>query len=173
MRIPSRERGGLIGTDCRAGPYHCLDGRSQQRRACAAQDVLDHALTDGQGIPLIYQCGQPFYADGMVGWSGLTANPGSSPAGASAVTRSPQQARRPPNRRTWVTSSLIGSKVQYSVCKPLYALQSRIKCFTRIKCFIGHLKEQRRIATQFDKSVTSFLGFVLLGMHYSLDQVCP
>jgi hypothetical protein len=101
------------------------------------------------------------------GWSGRTANLGSSPAGASAVTRSPQQARRPPNGRTWVTSSLIGSKVEHSVCKPLYALRSRIKCF------IAHLKEQRCIATQFDRTATSFLGFVLLGMHSSRDQVCP
>jgi transposase len=48
-------------------------------------------------------------------------------------------------------------KVQYSVSKPLYALRSRIECF------IGHLKEQRRIATRYDKLATSFLGFVLLG----------
>jgi transposase len=48
-------------------------------------------------------------------------------------------------------------KVQYSVSKPLYALRSRIEC-----C-IGHLKEQRRIATRYDKLATSFLGFVLLG----------
>ena len=34
--------------------------------------------------------------------------PCSSPAGAVAVTRSPQQAQRPPNSRTWVTSGLIG-----------------------------------------------------------------
>ena len=31
--------------------------------------------------------------------------PGSSPGGASAVTRSPQQAQRPPNRRTWPITS--------------------------------------------------------------------
>ena len=48
-------------------------------------------------------------------------------------------------------------KVQYSVSKPLYALRSRIECF------IGHLKEQRRIATRYDKLATSFVGFVLLG----------
>ena len=48
-------------------------------------------------------------------------------------------------------------KVQYSVSKPLYALRSRIECF------IGHLKEQRRIATRYDKLATSFIGFVLLG----------
>jgi transposase len=48
-------------------------------------------------------------------------------------------------------------KVQYSVSKPLYALRSRIECF------IGHLKEQRRIATRYDKTASSFLGFVLLG----------
>jgi len=33
----------------------------------------------------------------------------------------------------------------------------------RVECFIGHLKEQRRIATRYDKTATSFLGFVLLG----------
>jgi len=48
-------------------------------------------------------------------------------------------------------------KVQHSVSKSLYTLRSRIECF------IGHLKEQRRIATRFDKTSTSFLGFVLLG----------
>lgn len=47
--------------------------------------------------------------------------------------------------------------VQYSVSKPFYALRSRIECF------IGHLKEQRRIATRYDKTASSFLGFVLLG----------
>jgi transposase len=48
-------------------------------------------------------------------------------------------------------------KVQYLVSRPLYALRSRIECF------IGHLREQRRIATRYDKTATSFLGFVLLG----------
>ena len=48
-------------------------------------------------------------------------------------------------------------KVQHSVSKPLYALRSRIECF------IGHLKEQRRVATRYDKTASSFLGFVLLG----------
>jgi len=48
-------------------------------------------------------------------------------------------------------------KVQHSVDKKIYALRSRIECF------IGHLKEQRRIATRYDKTASSFLGFVLLG----------
>lgn len=48
-------------------------------------------------------------------------------------------------------------KVQYSVSKQVYALRSRIECR------IGHLKENRRIATRYDKTATSFLGFVLLG----------
>jgi transposase len=48
-------------------------------------------------------------------------------------------------------------KVQHSVSKPLYKLRSRIECF------IGHLKEQRRIATRYDKTAASFLGFVSLG----------
>lgn len=48
-------------------------------------------------------------------------------------------------------------KVQHTVGKRLYALRSRIECF------IGNLKEQRRIATRYDKLATSFLGFVLLG----------
>ena len=48
-------------------------------------------------------------------------------------------------------------KVQHSVDKSLYALRSRIECF------IGHLKEQRRVATRYDKTASSFLGFVLLG----------
>lgn len=48
-------------------------------------------------------------------------------------------------------------KVQHSVNQKIYALRSRIECF------IGHLKEQRRIATRYDKTASSFLGFVLLG----------
>jgi hypothetical protein len=48
-------------------------------------------------------------------------------------------------------------KVQRSVGKRLYRLRSRIECFN------GHLKEQRRIATRYDKTATSFPGFVLLG----------
>jgi transposase len=47
-------------------------------------------------------------------------------------------------------------KVQHSVSKCLHRLRSRIECF------IGHLKEQRRIATRYDKTASSFLGFVLL-----------
>ena len=39
--------------------------------------------------------------------------------------------------------------VQYSVSQPLYALRSRIECF------IGHLKEQRRIATRYDRTARS------------------
>ncbi len=43
--------------------------------------------------------------------------PGSNPAGASAVTRSPQQAQRPPNRRTSVTSGLAwGSSMRSYTC---------------------------------------------------------
>jgi len=48
-------------------------------------------------------------------------------------------------------------KVQSSVNKRVYKLRSRIECF------IGHLEEQRRIATRYDKTSSSFLGFVLLG----------
>ena len=48
-------------------------------------------------------------------------------------------------------------KVQHSVSKPLYRLRSRIEHF------IGHLKEHRRIATRYEKTTSSFLGFVLLG----------
>ena len=48
-------------------------------------------------------------------------------------------------------------KTQHTVTQWLYALRSRIE-----RC-IGHLKEMRRIATRYDKTATSFLGFVLLG----------
>ena len=55
----------------------------------------------------------------------------------------------------------------YSVNKPLYALRSRIECF------IGPLKEQRRVATRYDKLATSFVGFVLLGCVRIWGEVCP
>jgi transposase len=48
-------------------------------------------------------------------------------------------------------------KVQYTVDKRLSALRSRIECFS------GHLKEMPRIATRYDKTASSCLGFVLPG----------
>jgi transposase len=48
-------------------------------------------------------------------------------------------------------------KLLHSVSKRLYALRSRIECR------IGHLQEPRRIATRYNKTASSFLGFVLLG----------
>lgn len=47
-------------------------------------------------------------------------------------------------------------KVQHSVDKPLYTLRARIECF------IGRLKNYRRIATRYGQTRTSFLGFVPL-----------
>jgi transposase len=47
--------------------------------------------------------------------------------------------------------------VQYSVDKLLYALRARVEHR------IGHLKEQRRIAMRYDKTESSFVGFVLIG----------
>jgi transposase len=46
--------------------------------------------------------------------------------------------------------------VQPSVDKPLYALRARIECF------IGKRKNHRRVATRYDQTGTSFLGFVPL-----------
>ena len=44
--------------------------------------------------------------------------PGSSPAGASAVARSPRQAQRPPNKRTRVTSGRTGGNSMRSwICR--------------------------------------------------------
>ena len=48
-------------------------------------------------------------------------------------------------------------KVRHSVDRRLYALRSRIECF------IGKLKNNRRVATRYDHTASSFLGFVLLG----------
>ena len=48
-------------------------------------------------------------------------------------------------------------KVQHTVNKQLYALRARIECF------FSKLKNQRRVATRYDQTSTSFLGFVLLG----------
>jgi transposase len=47
--------------------------------------------------------------------------------------------------------------VQHSVEKALYALRARVE-----HC-VGHLKEQRRIATRYDKTASSYIGFVLVG----------
>ncbi len=47
-------------------------------------------------------------------------------------------------------------KVQHSVDRRLYALRGRIECFT------NRLKNSRRVATRYDHTASSFLGFVLL-----------
>jgi transposase len=46
--------------------------------------------------------------------------------------------------------------VQHSVRRPLYALRSRIECF------INRLKNSRRVATRYDQTADSFLGFATL-----------
>jgi transposase len=47
--------------------------------------------------------------------------------------------------------------VTYSVHKALYALHARVE-----HC-VGHLKEHRRIATRYNKTESSYVGFGLLG----------
>ena len=47
-------------------------------------------------------------------------------------------------------------RVQHSVNRPLYALRNRIERF------INRLKDSRRVATRYDHTDESFLGFVLL-----------
>ena len=46
--------------------------------------------------------------------------------------------------------------VQYSVNQRLYAMRNRIERF------INRLKNSRRVATRYDHTATSFLGFILL-----------
>ena len=46
--------------------------------------------------------------------------------------------------------------VQHSVSRPLYALRSRIECF------VNRLKNRRRVATRYDQTADSFLGFATL-----------
>ncbi len=48
-------------------------------------------------------------------------------------------------------------KARHSVDRRLYALRSRIERF------INKLKNSRRVATRYDHTASSFLGFVLLG----------
>ncbi len=47
-------------------------------------------------------------------------------------------------------------RVQHSVDRSLYALRNRIERF------INRLKNSRRVATRYDHTASSFLGFVLL-----------
>lgn len=47
-------------------------------------------------------------------------------------------------------------RIQHSVSRPLYALRSRIECF------INRLKNSRRVATRYDQTAESFLGFAAL-----------
>ncbi len=46
--------------------------------------------------------------------------------------------------------------LQHYVSRPLYALRSRIECF------INRLKNSRRVATRYDQTADSFLGFAAL-----------
>ncbi len=47
-------------------------------------------------------------------------------------------------------------RIQHSVSRPLYALRSRIECF------INRLKNSRRLATRYEQTDDSFLGFAAL-----------
>nr|WP_277755323.1 transposase [Pseudoroseomonas oryzae] len=47
-------------------------------------------------------------------------------------------------------------RIQHSAQRPLYALRNRIK-----RC-INRLKNCRRVATRYDQTASSFLGFVQL-----------
>ena len=47
-------------------------------------------------------------------------------------------------------------RVQHCVSRPLYTLRSRIECF------INRLKNSRRVATRYDQTANSFLGFAAL-----------
>ncbi len=65
------------------------------------------------------------------------------------------------SRMNCITSALVRSfkrnrHVQHSVSRPLYALRSRIECF------INRLKNSRRVATRYDQTADSFLGFAAL-----------
>jgi hypothetical protein len=51
--------------------------------------------------------------------------------------------------------------------KLLYALRARVE-----RC-IGHLKEQRRIATRQDKTDSSFIGFVLIAVGTPITERPP
>jgi transposase len=47
-------------------------------------------------------------------------------------------------------------RIQHSVQRPLYVLRNRIECF------INRLKNNRCVATRYDHTASSFLGFVQL-----------
>jgi transposase len=47
-------------------------------------------------------------------------------------------------------------RVQHSVNRDIYALRNRIERF------INRLKNSRRVATRYDHTATSFVGFILL-----------
>ena len=68
----------------------------------------------------------------------------------SVMTCVPEVARRDiPTKRNRL--------IKYSVNRPLYAMRNRIERF------INRIKNRRRIATRYDHTAISFLGFVLLG----------
>jgi transposase len=73
-----------------------------------------------------------------------------------AIAPASQELEPPTNPGRFIPTKR-NRKAQHSVNKPLYALRARIECF------IGNLKNQRRVATRYDHTATSFLGFVLLG----------
>ncbi len=56
--------------------------------------------------------------------------------------------------------------VQHSVSRRLRALRSRIERL------INRLENSRRVATRYDQTIDSFLGFAAC-LHPSMDQVCP
>ena len=118
-----------------------------------------HVRCNAAGLPIgiVLSEGE---AHDVTAYDGLMQQRDSDPGAMLADKGYDSDAIRHDLRDSGATSEIPtkrNRKVQYSVSKPVYASRSRIECF------IGHLKEQRRIATRYDKLATSFIGFVLLG----------
>ena len=102
-----------------------------------------HLRCNAAGLPIgiVLSEGE---AHDMTAYDGLMQQRDSDPGAMLADKGYDSDAIRHDLRDTGATPEIPtkrNRKVQYSVDKPLYALRSRIECF------IGHLKEQRRIAT--------------------------
>jgi transposase len=145
--------------------HHCVAGEKTEEqnqilgRSRGGFSTKIHVRCNAAGLPIgvVLSEGE---AHDVTAYDGLVQQRDSDPGAMLADNGYDSDAIRDDLRDSGATPEIpikSNRKVQYSVSKPLYALR------LRIECFIGYLKEQRCIATRYDKLATSFIGFVLLG----------
>lgn len=144
--------------------HHCAagagGGRSQALgRSRGGFSTKVHLRANAEGLPIGVAL-TPGEAHDATAYGDLMAERDSDPGVLLADRGYDNDAIRRDARDRGATPEIPTRRnrsVQHSVYRRLYALRGRIECF------INRLKNSRRVATRYDHTASSFLGFALLG----------